>query len=176
MRAQPVPKDTIDLLVTAIYLKRTTVCRCSTNDSWSTLELDVLGQALWDENHASASYAAHHRITAPRYTWQPVAELITPVWTDEQVLQLARTRLYLEELSCHHPAWDDSPARHALDALGDWIAQRMAGHPVEPAPAEPGVIEYAGLSRMPEEWTREIGWRSNLTATAAAFQTPGQRA
>lgn len=168
MRASPAPKDTIDLLITASW-------KAGIEEiSPTTDELDRLGQLLWDENHSAVGFSIGWCIAAPRYSWQPVAELLGSRWHDEQVLQIEHSRLYLEEISCHHPGWDTSEARSLLAGLGRAIEQRMAGYPLAPSPAHAGVVEYAGLSRLPEEWTRDLGWRVNLTAEAAATAHPGR--
>lgn len=116
MRALPVLKDTVDLLVTAAYITGAGRCDCHPADALSPDELDALGQSLWDENHSS----------------------------------------------------DESEARLLLDRLARWVAQRMTGYPVQSSPIDAGVIEYSGISRLPEEWTREIGWRANLSPAEAA--------
>ncbi|MFX8397132.1 hypothetical protein ABTL72_19220, partial [Acinetobacter baumannii] len=81
----------------------------------------------------------------------------------EQILQIERSRLYMEEVSCHHPGWDDSEANRQLSRLEQSIAARLYVHPREVSPQEPGVVEYVGLSRAVDEWTREIGFRATLT-------------
>lgn len=169
MRALPVLKDTIDLLVTAAYITGAGRCDCHPAGTLSPGEIDALGQSLWDENHSSVGFAAGIHLRAPRYEWQPVAELVASRWSDEQVLQISRARLYVEEVSCHHEGWDESEARLLLERLARWVAQRMTGYPVQSSPIDAGVIEYSGISRFPEEWTREIGWRANLSADEAAI-------
>lgn len=177
MRASPVSQDTVDLLITAIYMARPASGRRAPDDAELVAELDRLGQHLWDQNHASVSFAIGERIVAPRYSWRPVGELLAPYWLDEQVLQLEHTRLFFEEVSCHHPGWDDSEARSLIGGLARAIDQRLSGFPIAPSPVHSGVMEYAGLSRFPEEWTREIGWRANLSAAgAAAVRHPGSLA
>ena len=166
MRAFPVNRDTIDLLVTAA---------CITLPAYRTVELasdivataDQLGQLLWDENHSSVGYAFGEHLAAPRYEWQPVAEIIPPA-DAEQLLQIERSRLMFEEVTCHHDGWDDSPARAIIEQLRDEIALRFLGRPLVPSPEHLGVMEYAGLSRAVEMWHREIGFRHPLTAERAA--------
>lgn len=165
MRALPMPKDTIDLLVTAAFITQSVRCTCHCT-MHTVADLNTLGQSLWDENYATVQLTTLIPLRSPRYRWQPVAELLGSGWTNEQVLQVARTRLYAEEVSCHHPGWDDSPAHHTLEDLAGWIAKRMVGHPLQQSPTDAGVIEYAGLDRLPEVWTREIGWRENLSPAA----------
>ena len=55
MRAFPVNRDTIDLLVTAAYIS-TPAYRSSTPRELAE-NADRMGQSLWDENYASVSYA-----------------------------------------------------------------------------------------------------------------------
>lgn len=177
MRALPVLKDTIDLLVTAAYITGAGECSCTGSRPRSIAEIEDLGQSLWDENHSSVGFAAGIHLPAPHYEWHPVAELIAPRWTDEQVLQIALTRLYVEEVSCHHEGWDESAAHRVLEDLARWVAQRMIGYPVEASPVDSGVFEYSGINRLPEEWTRDVGWRTNLSAAEATttFDYPGVR-
>ena len=165
MRAFPVNRDTIDLLVTAVYISAPIQ---SIVDPRELVErADRTGQLLWDENHTSVSFAIGEHITAPRYEWQPVAEIV-PRADDEQVLQIERSRLLLAEVSCHHDGWDDSPARELLEQLGAAIAQRFAHWPLVTSPEPPGVMEYDGLHRASELWERRIGFRHPLTNDAAA--------
>ncbi|MFW1489795.1 hypothetical protein ACEV9X_22940, partial [Vibrio parahaemolyticus] len=70
MRAFPVNRDTIDLLVTAAYIS-TPAYRSSTPRELAQ-NADRMGQSLWDENYASVSYTIKQRVVAPRYEWQPV--------------------------------------------------------------------------------------------------------
>lgn len=74
----------------------------------------------------------------------------------------------MEEVSCHHAGWDDSEANRQLSRLEQSIEARLYFHPREASTQEPGVVEYVGLSRAVDEWTREIGFRSSLTVAAAA--------
>ncbi len=165
MRAFPVNRDTIDLLVTAAYVS-TPVHRI-THPRELVEQADRMGQLLWDENHTSVGFAIGEHITAPRYEWQPVAEIV-PCADDEQVLQIERSRLLLAEVSCHHDGWDDSPARELLEQLGAAIARRFAHWTLVPSPEHRGVMEYAGLHRVSELWERQIGFRYPLTNDAAA--------
>jgi len=166
MRAFPMNRDTVDLLVTAA---------CITLPAYRTVELasdivataDRLGQLLWDENHSSVSFATGEHISAPRYEWQPVAEII-PAADDEQLLQIERCRLVFEEVSCHHDGWDDSPARSLIERLRDEVATRFAGRDLVDSPDHLGVLEYEGLSRAAESWDRKTGFRYPLAADTAA--------
>lgn len=165
MRAFPVNRDTIDLLVTAAYIS-TPAYRSSTPRELAE-NADRMGQSLWDENHASVSYAIKQHIAAPHYEWQPVAEIV-PQADDEQALQIERSRLLLAEVSCHHPEWDQSPARDLVERLGDAIARRFSHRPLVDSPDHLGVKQYEGLHRAVEVWEREIGFRHPLTHDAAA--------
>lgn len=165
MRAFPVNRDTIDLLVTAAYIS-TPAYRISTPRDLVD-HADHMGQLLWDENHSSVSFAIGEHLTAPPYEWQPVAETI-PCADDEQVLQIERSRLLLAEVSCHHDGWDDSPARDLIERLGDAIAHRLAHWPLVASPEHRGVMEYDGLHSASELWERQIGFRHPLTNDAAA--------
>ena len=165
MRACPVNRDTIDLLVTAAYIS-TPAYRSSTPRELAE-NADRMGQSLWDENYASVSYAIKQHIAAPRYEWQPVAEIV-PHADDEQALQIERSRLLLAEVSCHHPGWDQSPARDLVERLGDAIARRFAHRTLVDSPDHLGVKEYEGLHRAAEVWEREIGFRHPLAHDAAA--------
>lgn len=71
------------------------------------------------------------------------------------------------EVSCHHDEWDDSEALRQLSRLGESIEARLHFHPREVSPEIPGVVEYVGLSRAVDEWTREIGFRAALTVDSA---------
>lgn len=179
MRAQPVPQDTIDLLITAAYTS-TTLLRgpdgISPLPALLIANADRLGQHLWDENYASVTSAIGRRLTAPVYQWQPVAELLHARWTDEQVLQVERTRLYYAEVSCHHFQWDSSEARELVEQLSHVVEDKLRGYPISDCPEHAGVMEYSGLSRFAEEWTRLIGFRDNLAGTGAIAKAPGSRA
>jgi len=184
MRALPVPQDTIDLLVTAMLISSTGFTRPHSHrpadvpDPALSAEVagaDRIGQQLWDENYASVSYINGRPIPAPRYEWQPVAELLGAHIDVEQILQIERSRLYLEEVSCHHDGWDSSDARAQLNRLAETIAARLCFLPRESSPEHAGVIEYAGLSRAVDEWTREIGFRARLDVDGAR-RTPEGRA
>ncbi len=177
MRALPVPQDVVDLLVTAILISSTDITQSPARVPIVTAgrspaavlaDADLLGQQLWDENYASVSFANGCSVPAPRYEWRPVAELLGDRIDTEQILQIERCRLYMEEVSCHHPGWDDSTANRQLGRLEQSIAARLYFHPREDSPEEAGVVEYVGLSRAVDEWTREIGFRSTLTVAAAA--------
>ncbi|MDZ5146305.1 hypothetical protein [Microbacterium testaceum] len=129
-------------------------------------DLDHLGQQLWDENYASVSFAHRCRLSTPRYEWRPVAEILAHHIEVEQVLQIERSRLYLQEVSCHHSAWDGSESRRQLQRLEDSVAARLVFHPIAPSPGEAGAIEYLGLSCAVDEWTREVGFRTPLTVAS----------
>lgn len=165
MRAFPVNRDTVDLLVTAAFI--TIPTRPTDTPPDLVAHADQMGQLLWDENHCSVSYAIGEWITAPAYEWQPVAEICHPA-DDEQLLQIERCRLLFAEVSCHHEAWDDSPARELIERLGDAIARRLAHRTLVDSPEHLGVKEYEGLSRAAEIWDREVGFRHPLTNDAAA--------
>lgn len=165
MRAFPVNRDTIDLLVTAAYISTPAYRVDAPRDLVDAA--DQMGQLLWDENHSSVSYAIGEHLAAPIYQWQPVAEII-PGADDEQVLQIERCRLLFSEVSCHHEGWDESPARDLIERLGDAIAQRFAHRPLVDSPEHLGVKEYEGLHRAAEHWEREVGFRHPLTNDAAA--------
>ncbi|WP_417541394.1 hypothetical protein [Microbacterium maritypicum] len=184
MRALPVHQDTIDLLVTAAFISSPDTVLL-THESLAIVAAgrdpkrvlagaDQIGQLLWDENHASASYAEKCEIAAPRYEWRPVAELMTTHVDVEQVLQIERSRLYLIETSCHHPAWDDSAANKFLQRLGLAVEARLALHPRVLSPEVPGVIEYEGLSRAVDDWQRTVGFRDSLNVAAAQKLSEGQ--
>lgn len=177
MRALPVPQDVVDLLVTAILISSTDITQSPARVPIVTpgrspaavlADADRLGQQLWDENYASVSFANRCHLPAPRYEWRPVAEFMGDRVDIEQILQIERSRLYMEEVSCHHAGWDNSEANRQLSRLEQSIAARLYFHPREASPQEPGVVEYVGLSRAVDEWTREIGFRSSLTVAAAA--------
>lgn len=162
MRALPVPKDTIDLLITAGF------AHWRGDASRAALEVaDRTGQHLWDENYASVSFTVGRVVAAPRFEWQPVGELLSTRVQTEQILQIERSRLYLVETSCHHQAWDQSVANRFLTGLGRVVEAFLAGHPIVPSPDHAGVLEYDGLSRAVDEWDRTIGFRTVLTATDA---------
>lgn len=165
MRAFPVNRDTIDLLVTAAYIS-TPAYRIETPRDL-VASADQMGQLLWDENHSSVSYAIGEHLPSPSYQWQPVAEII-PAADDEQVLQIERCRLLFAEVSCHHEGWDESPARDLIERLGSAIAHRFAHRALVDSPEHLGVKEYEGLHRATELWEREVGFRHSLTHDAAA--------
>lgn len=176
MRALPVPRDTVDLLVTATLISSTDVTQAPARSPIITpgqspeavlAGADRIGQQLWDENYASVSFANHREIPAPRYEWRPVAELMGDRVDVEQILQIERSRLYMMEVSCHHDGWDDSEAQKHLHRLGQSIEARLYFHPREASPEHAGVIEYAGLSRAVDEWTRDVGFRASLTVDSA---------
>lgn len=176
MRALPVPRDTVDLLVTAALISSTDITQSPARLPIITpgqspeavlAGADRIGQQLWDENYASVSFANGCSVIAPRYEWRPVAELMGDRVDVEQILQIERNRLYMEEVSCHHNGWDDSPARNHLRRLGQSIEARLYFHPRDVSPELPGVVEYVGLSRAVDEWTREVGFRTSLAVEAA---------
>jgi len=182
MRALPVPKDTIDLLVTTAFISSTDAAHPTSTsivtpgcDTRLLLEgADRMGQQLWEENYASVSHVVGRTIPAPKYEWQPVAELLGDGVTTEQVLQIERCRLYVAETTCHHPGSEDSPAQIFLQRLGRSIAARLAKHPQVPSLEHAGVFEYEGLSRAIEDWDRSVGFRWALSATGAQKQSEGQ--
>lgn len=176
MRALPVHQDVVDLLVTAILISSTDITQTPARVPIVTpgrapadvlAGADRIGQQLWDENYASVSFANRCAIAAPRYEWRPVAELMGERVDVEQILQIERCRLYLEEVSCHHDGWDDSPARSQLNRLGQSIEARLYFHPRETSAEHAGVVEYVGLARAVDEWTREVGFRATLAVEAA---------
>lgn len=176
MRALPVHQDVVDLLVTAILISSTDITQTPARVPIVTpgrspadvlVSADRIGQQLWDENYASVSFANGCSVTAPRYEWRPVAELMGDRVDVEQILQIERCRLYLEEVSCHHDGWDDSPARNHLRRLGQSIEARLYFHPREASAEHAGVVEYVGLGRAVDEWTREVGFRTTLAVEAA---------
>ncbi|MGC5225156.1 hypothetical protein ACPW96_21515 [Micromonospora sp. DT81.3] len=166
MRAFPLNRDSIDLLVTAACIT-TTAHRSDAVAADIVITADALGQLLWDENHSSVSFATGEHITAPRYDWQPVAEII-PTADGEQLLQIERTRLLFEEVSCHHDGWDYSTAGAVMEALRAEISTRLAGRSLVSSSDNLGVLEYDGLSRAAEMWDRTIGFRYPLEAGTAA--------
>ncbi|KDA05298.1 hypothetical protein DC31_17225 [Microbacterium sp. CH12i] len=183
MRVLPVQQDTIDLLVTAMLISSTDITQAPSLSPIITPGLapaavlagaDRVGQQLWDENYASVSEANKRDIPAPRYQWQPVAELLGERIDIEQILQIERSRLYLSEVSCHHTGWDGSEANAQLERLREAIAARLYFHPHEASPEHAGVYEYAGLSRAVDEWTREIGFRSLLSVEGARQTREGR--
>ena len=183
MRSLPVQQDTIDLLVTAMLISSTDITQAASRQPIITPGLapaavlagaDRIGQQLWDENYASVSEANSRHIPAPRYEWQPIAELLGERIDIEQILQIERSRLYLSEVSCHHPGWDDSEAHAQLERLREAIGARLCFHPHEASPEHAGVYEYAGLSRAVDEWTREIGFRAVLSVDGARQTREGR--
>jgi hypothetical protein len=89
MRAFPVNRDTIDLLVTAAYIS-TPAYRSSTRASSPRTPTGWVRAS--GTRTTSVSYAIKQHIAAPRYEWQPVAEIV-PMADDEQALQIERSRL-----------------------------------------------------------------------------------
>lgn len=167
MRASPVSRDIIDLLVTAAFISTSTYQDHAFTPAQLVSEADRMGQLLWDENHRSVSFAHIINLPAPSYTWQPVIEISYAIDV-EQALQIERSRLFYSEVSCHHHGWDGSESRALIDQLGHAIDRFLAGHPIEDSPEHAGVLEYVGLSRALEEWVRLVGFRARLTADAAA--------
>jgi plasmid stabilization system protein ParE len=191
MRALPVPRDTIDLLVTAAFISSPDSAHAKLlpwpgarkplgivadgRDPQRVLAgADHMGQLLWDENHASVSYAERCTVTAPAYEWHPVAELLGTHVDVEQILQIERSRLYVIENSCHHPDWDDSAADRFLQRLGKAIEARLVDQPRVLSPEIAGVIEYEGLSRAVDEWDRSVGFRAPLAAGDVQRQSEGR--
>lgn len=166
MRALPVSRDVIDLLVTAAFISTTAYQDHPHSPTQLVAEADRMGQLLWDENHRSVSFVHIINLPAPSYTWQPVIEISYAIDV-EQALQIERCRQFFAEVSWHHHGWHDSEARELIDRLGHAIDRRLAGHRIVDA-AEAGVLEYEGLSRALEEWERPVGFRELLTADAAA--------
>ena len=167
MRALPVSRDVIDLLVTAAFISTTAYRDHDYSPPQLVAEADRLGQLLWDENHRSVSFAHIIDLPAPSYTWQPVIEISYAIDV-EQALQIERSRLFYAEVSCQHHGWDDSEARDLIDRLGNAIDRRLAGHKIVDSAEHAGVLEYEGLSRAIEEWERPVGFRERLTADSAA--------
>jgi hypothetical protein len=184
MRALPVHRDTIDLLVTAAFISSPDTALQPRGSLAIVSEgrapqrvlagADQMGQLLWDENYASVRFAEKCAIAAPLYEWRPVAELMTSHVEVEQVLQIERSRLYLMETSCHHPEWDDSAARTFLRRLGLAVESRLAVHPRVLSPEVAGVVEYEGLSRAVDDWQRTVGFRDTLNVAAAQKLSEGQ--
>lgn len=167
MRALPVSRDVIDLLVTAAFISTTAYQDQHQTPAQLVAEADRMGQLLWDENHRSVSFAHIINLPAPSYTWQPVFEISYEIDV-EQALQIERCRLFFAEVSCQHHGWDGSEARAFTDRLGHAIDRHLAGHRIVDSAEHAGVLEYEGLSRALEEWERPVGFRHRLTADAAA--------
>lgn len=157
------PKDTIDLIVTAAVLS--TRREDEENTRRLVQRADQIGQQLWDANYASASFARGAEISAPRYSWEPVFDLIWQASSDQaeysvtpqQALQIERCRLFLSENSREHPDWEDSAARLFLDQLGAAVESYLRGWPTTPG-EDPGVLEFRGLNSARPRWTREAGF------------------
>lgn len=165
MRAEPVSQDVIDLLVTTLYNFQGAE---GMPIPGAVTVLDLAGQLLWDENYRSVMIETGEHLPAPKYTWRPVAELLGSHLLDEQLLQVEQCRLFLEEVSCHHEDWTTCTARNLLSSIRDGVARRLALYPSVPSPVDTGVLEYSGMSRLPEQWTRDIGWRVNISASGCS--------
>lgn len=171
MLAITVDTDTIDLLVTAAVLGSAPDGSPRMRGRDLASIADEYGQALLNENYASASYARGVPLQPPTYTWRPVFELFWreepgQTLTEQQALQLEKSRLLVSENSREHPGWDGSTAQQLLEALGRAVADRLKDWPVVPSTEHAGVYEYAGLGELDGAWTRQSPLAASPTAAA----------
>lgn len=146
-----VPKDTIDLLVSAALLRREEPDADTARDLVTLA--DRIGQELWDENHAALSDDLEREVPAPTYEWQPVFELAEFSIADAEVLQVERCRRFLLE-QCR--AQSSAPALKILDQLGGAVTNRLAQWPLA---ARGATVDYLGIEDTVEQWRRS-DWSS----------------
>lgn len=155
-----VPKDTLDLLVSAALL------RSEEPDTDASADLvilaDKIGQELWDENHAALSIDLEREVSAPSYRWRPVFELAEFSITDAEVLQVERCRRFLLEQCRPHSL---SPALTILNQLGTAVANRLAEWPLA---ARGTTVDYLGIEETVEQWRRSDWSAVPVTADAGS--------
>lgn len=161
MSAFIVHKDTIDLILTAIIAagidhspKPTPASRTVINHA------DEMGQLLWDENVVSVNYRYNRSDVAPRYSWQPVAQLLSGDSEPRLWLQVEKARRCLEYQSCEHVGWETSRAKHLLDLLEASITHRLEAWPRTPLQWAPDRLDYRGIDEADWHWTRDDGFQA----------------
>lgn len=155
-----VPRDTIDLLVSAALLRSKPL---EPEPARELVRLaDRLGQALWDENHAALSEDLEREIPAPHYEWQPVLELTAFTINDREVIQVERCRRFLR---AQLRPGEQTLAHELLDQLGAAVANRLEAWPI--APLATGDVDYLGMADAAEQWSRSM-WAIAIANTAKA--------
>jgi len=149
-----VPKDTIDLLVSAALVRRTEP------DASTARELvkiaDRLGQEIWEENHAAlATDIERPAVSAPAYEWQPVLELSEGSISDAHLLQVERCRRFVLEQCRSREAGGATRVHDLLDRLGMATARRLHAWPLAAGPD--GQPDYLGIEATVPQW-RRMDW------------------
>jgi hypothetical protein len=116
MSAWIVSQDTIDLMVTAAMRS------AGWNEKYINIPetADLLGKALWKENYNSVNHRYDERKRTPAYHWTPVAEVQEEKLRPEVLVQILHAAHCYDYQSCEHPAWSDSLAYWASQAIQAW--------------------------------------------------------
>ena len=157
-----VPRDSIDLLVTAVIMAGFSAAGdISPSTAREAVQhADTLGEMLWRENFAAAAHLNDAGPSMPVYEWRPVLELIGTDTTPEQLLQIERTRRCLERNSQDQPGGTTSRARRLHETLAAAIDQGLHGWPKALQVDELGQEDFAGIDQAVDHWTRSIGFLS----------------
>lgn len=165
-----VPKDTIDLVVTAAVIGTRRGDETGERSRFLVRRADEIGQQLWNTNYASVNRARGSSIPTPTYEWEPVFDLIWQPGEQEdyslttlQTLQIERSRLFVSENSREAVDWESSEARTFLEQLGDAVESRLQNWPKGPG-EDPGVLDFVGLNQVEPRWTRMVGFPTAIRA------------
>ncbi len=163
-----VPKDTVDLLVSAALMRR----REPSPDAAKRLVhiSDRIGQEIWDENHAAlADDIERTNISAPLYHWQPVLEISGGSISRAQLLQVERCRRFMLA-QCRPRAKGGAPRVHdLLERLGWAVSGRL--HEIASGSAPVPMHDYPGMDATVAQWKR-----SNWPPIALPVRADGQSA
>lgn len=155
MRAFILNKDTVDLVVSAGIIGRRPDDQSPETSKRLASTADAVGQSLWDENYAALRSVYGTEDQAPSYKWLPVLDLMDFTITDNQCLQIERSRRCLTELSENSPQWQGSLAQRFLGDLGDAIKARLGESTLEGL--ERATADFEGMENTSEIWHRSIG-------------------
>jgi hypothetical protein len=160
MGAVTVHKDTIDLITTTFITGGTQNNKeiSSFTKLMADTQADLFGQALWDQNYAAVYYQRTTDISVPEYSWQPVAELINEKLEIKHIIQIEKSRRYLQRNSDQHPAWEQSQAKQLLERLERAIKDTLDGWPLIPAHNNAAHCDYQGIETAIWDWRRENGF------------------
>lgn len=138
----PVPKDTIDLLITAIVAAGLRGDHGPATQASQTVidHADAIGRLLWRDD-----------ANGQHYEWQPVAKVMTAAPIHTTLLQVERSRRFVFDRHSEHPDWATSSAKRILDLLGESVAHALLAWPKDAAGDPIGLNERVG------PWTRAHG-------------------
>lgn len=158
MSAWVVGQDHIDLMVTAAM-------RLSGwNEKYINIPetADILGKGLWKENYNSVNHRYDERKRTPAYHWTPVAEVQEEVLRPEVLVQIIHAVDCYEYQSCEHPAWSDSTAYWACQAVKAWAEEQLVAMdwPKDEYNYGGEKPDWRGMKVAAWGWAREDGFKT----------------